>query len=798
MSDRFPLALPEGTVLAGQYIVDKVLGQGGFGITYAATDHKTGAKVAVKEFFPDAMATRTGQTTVVPFTGERGDSYAYGKTCFLQEAETLAQFIGSENIVRIHSYFEENGTAYFVMDFVEGTSFDEYLRQHGGKVSFEEAARILIPVMDALSIVHSRGIVHRDVTPDNIYITKEGGVKLLDFGAARYSLGDKSRSLDIVLKHGFAPKEQYARRGKQGPFTDVYSLGATFYFALTGKRPPDSIERMDEDDLVPPSALGVQIDKAAEDAILLALSVQPAERFQSMAAFKDAMLNVVQGEASRPAPESAPAVAQRFFSAPEAGNVQGEASPGASPAGGAVPPTGRTADGNGMSFPAAEGEADGGRASRKKGLLIGAAVAVPVLLVGILVLALTGRNAEPAGASGSESQESASVAMGEGAQPQGTVQPPVFTPEPTPEVAATPEPTPEPTPIPTVEPTAVPSGGFAVRGNTPENLMNGGICATMDGLDYQIVHEGHALQYHDLDSESYAYVYEDEEGVFSGLSATDGRLYFLYEGAAYVHEVETGALETVSVLEGFSGILKLFVLDDYFVIYCADKNVYRVSRADGESVVCCTVESENKFTLSDDGWIYYVDRNADDLATIWRKRLDTMEEGENSICVNAEKPYMDLCNPIVLDDYLYLCIFDASNIYNCSMLRCSRDLSLENEHLEWMIGSTLNEAVKGYHDSYDYYFNIDNRNRAIYFGINGNQGDGKGTSYFFQIKGKEDGTFDHLFLTQDAYSPNILYFENGNYDVFYRKKNTDENGNATTEVMVVTHDADGNIIHDNE
>ncbi|MBR1471396.1 MAG: protein kinase [Lachnospiraceae bacterium] len=291
MNDKYPLALPENTVLAGQYIIEKVLGQGGFGITYAAWDHKSDHRVAIKEFFPDSLATRQN-LTVVPFTGEREESFNYGKECFLQEAETLARFIGNENIVRIYSYFEEYGTAFFVMEFIEGTSFDVYLKERGGRISFEEAANILIPIMDALAVVHANGIVHRDVTPDNIYITKDGVVKLLDFGAARYSLGDKSRSLDVVLKHGFAPKEQYARHGRQGPFTDVYALGATFYFALTGKRPPDSVERMDVDELIPPSALGVQISKDEESAILLALKVREAERFQSMGAFKGALMSL--------------------------------------------------------------------------------------------------------------------------------------------------------------------------------------------------------------------------------------------------------------------------------------------------------------------------------------------------------------------------------------------------------------------------------------------------------------------------------------------------------------------------
>ena len=308
MDAQYPLALPVGTVLAGQYVIEKVLGEGGFGITYYAKDHKSGGGVAIKEYFPDSMATRT-QSAVVPYTGDRGDNYEYGKECFLQEAETLAQFIGNENIVRIYSFFEENGTAYYVMDYVEGMGFDAYITDKGGKLSFEETLRILAPVMEVLSLVHSRGIIHRDVTPDNIFITNEGTTKLLDFGAARYSLGDKSQSLDVILKHGFAPKEQYVRRGKQGPFTDVYALGATFYFALTGKRPPDSIERMDVDELVPPSSLGVDLPKEAEQAILMALNVQPADRFQSMQAFRSALGQTPQNVVK-------PTV-QRFFTAPD-------------------------------------------------------------------------------------------------------------------------------------------------------------------------------------------------------------------------------------------------------------------------------------------------------------------------------------------------------------------------------------------------------------------------------------------------------------------------------------------------
>ena len=149
--------------------------------------------------------------------------------------------------------------------------------------------RVALPIMDALAAMHETGIIHRDVTPDNIYITKDGTVKLLDFGAARYSLGNVSRSLDVILKHGFAPKEQYSRHGRQGPYTDVYSLGATIYYAITGVKPDDAIERSDEDNLPLPTTLGAKISIAQEATLLKALAVAPAARYQSMPEFRAAI-----------------------------------------------------------------------------------------------------------------------------------------------------------------------------------------------------------------------------------------------------------------------------------------------------------------------------------------------------------------------------------------------------------------------------------------------------------------------------------------------------------------------------
>ena len=286
---KYPHALPYGTALGGQYITGRKLGQGGFGITDAAQDYKSKQIVAIKEFFPDGMVARGEASAVVPFSGQREEYFHYGKSSFLEEARILSQFNGVPGIVKVYSYFEEHGTAYFAMEFVDGASLQDYINQQGGRLSPDEAKRILYPVMDALSAVHAQGIIHRDIKPDNIYIGKQGDVKVLDFGSARYSMGEKSRSLDMVLTHGFAPREQYSRHGRQGAYTDVYALAATFYCTVTGRVPPDSIDRLDEDTLVLPSTLGARLSPAEEDALLQALAVEPRDRFDSMAAFKAAM-----------------------------------------------------------------------------------------------------------------------------------------------------------------------------------------------------------------------------------------------------------------------------------------------------------------------------------------------------------------------------------------------------------------------------------------------------------------------------------------------------------------------------
>lgn len=288
---KYPLALPEGSILAGRYLLGNVLGQGGFGITYAALDVKHQTKVAIKEFFPDTLVFRTeNRHTVASRTDGIQQDFAYGKTQFLTEAKILAELNWHPNIVNVKRYFEENHTAYFVMEYLPGVSLQQYTRSQGGTIPWQTALDMVAPVMGALYIAHQIGIIHRDVTPDNIIITTGGEIKLLDFGAARFSLGDRSRSFDVILKAGYAPVEQYARHGRQGPYTDVYSVAATLYAVTTGYLPIEAIKRDENTPLVSPSQYGVQISAAQEQALLKALSVQAKDRYQTMEAFGKAIL----------------------------------------------------------------------------------------------------------------------------------------------------------------------------------------------------------------------------------------------------------------------------------------------------------------------------------------------------------------------------------------------------------------------------------------------------------------------------------------------------------------------------
>ena len=644
MDEKFPLALPEGTILAGQYMIEKVLGQGGFGITYKATDHKTNQKVAVKEFFPDTLAYREA-TTVISYPGERSESYEYGKESFLQEAQTLAEFIGNENIVRIHSYFEENGTAYFVMDYIEGKSFDEYIKERGGKISVEEAKRILIPMMDALNLVHSKGIVHRDVTPDNIYLTSDGTVKLLDFGAARYSLGDKSRSLDVILKHGFAPKEQYTRRGKQGPFTDIYSLGATFYFAITGKRPPDSVERLDEDDLIPPSNLGVDITEYQESAILQALSVQPADRFQTMADFKRVLLN-----------ENI-TTNQIFFTAPEVATapVVNQEPPVTYQA---TPAMQQTVSMTQQSYSATQQDPSVVQQAvqkpeimKSKKLIIGIAGAlVVVFVVGIALLGNRKENDTNMASTSAVANDSTSGKNN--SQPSNTddYSDSATSSSETTEVEEPETETPEAEPAKAEEetnaqqPTTYDVSELIVVGNTAANIRNGGIYTVSENRQFWCDYDCHSLITDDSQ-----YIYRDQEEQFSCLSYYNGILYFLYGGKAYMWDRSEDSRQTrIPELEAYGSIESLYVTTGCYFIY-ADGKLYRISRKTGMEEEFISIPYSVNIAF-DDGWLYYIDTNSDGQSTIYKVSASDFSNYADYLSVKSGT----FSCPVVDEDVIYV------------------------------------------------------------------------------------------------------------------------------------------------
>jgi serine/threonine protein kinase len=284
--------LPPHTILNGRYLLGRVLGYGGFGITYLAWDLKLQIKLAVKEYFPQNLATRTpGNISISIYTsGDAREHFNYGSEKFIDEARALAQFNNHPCIVSVLDFFKENNTAYLVMEYIEGVNLKEYLDNKGGKLPVKMALEIMMPAMDALREVHNTGMLHRDISPENIYITKGKQVKLLDFGAARFAMGEHSKSLSIVLRPGYSPEEQYRSKGKQGPWTDIYAVAASIYRMITGEVPPDALDRKEEDTIKPPSTLGIEISLAVEEALLKAIAIKAADRFQTIGEFQQVLL----------------------------------------------------------------------------------------------------------------------------------------------------------------------------------------------------------------------------------------------------------------------------------------------------------------------------------------------------------------------------------------------------------------------------------------------------------------------------------------------------------------------------
>jgi serine/threonine protein kinase len=285
------LALPDGTELVGDYRIKRVLGAGGFGITYLADEMALARLVTIKEYFPADFAARRSTSDASPRSQDCAEDYKWGLERFIEEAQTLARFV-HPNIVRVYRYFRANNTGYMVLHFEEGGSFKAWLKGLKRAPRQNELDKILNPLLDALEMVHGGAFLHRDIAPDNIIIRKDGSPVLIDFGSARGEIASHSKTVSALVKPGYSPYEQYATTSRQqGPWTDIYALGATLYHAVSGKRPPDAPSRMVNDEYVTARAVALSSYRPTFlAAIDKSLRLEIGERPQSVAQWREQLL----------------------------------------------------------------------------------------------------------------------------------------------------------------------------------------------------------------------------------------------------------------------------------------------------------------------------------------------------------------------------------------------------------------------------------------------------------------------------------------------------------------------------
>ncbi len=273
--------LSAGTLLQGRYVIGRLIGQGGFGATYLGWDERLQVKVALKEYFPVSLAGRAEGGALKPYVEAHIGTFRDGIVKFIEEARTLTRLRYVKEVVEVLDHFEANGTAYLVMELLIGRTLQRYLLEEGGSIDYRRALGLMLPIAKAVHEVHRLGLVHRDISPDNIFLLDGGEAKLLDFGAARHCIGEALGALTVILKRGYAPPEQYVSDGRQGPWTDVYALAATLYCAITGRPPPDAAARQGTE-LIRPSRLGIHIPPAVEEVLLGGLALGWQDRPRDM------------------------------------------------------------------------------------------------------------------------------------------------------------------------------------------------------------------------------------------------------------------------------------------------------------------------------------------------------------------------------------------------------------------------------------------------------------------------------------------------------------------------------------
>ena len=368
-------ALPMGTILAGKYLVGRVLGQGGFGITYVGWDIALERKVAIKEYYPSGQVSRNpGSRGLTWYTSVQSQQAKQnGTQIFLKEARKMSKVDDIPNVVRVRDLFQENETAYIVMDFVEGETLKARLEKTG-PLPWEQAKGIFLPAIQAMEQVHQAGLVHRDISPDNLMLTPDGKVKILDLGAAKDLSINSGASSMQVAKGGFSPFEQYTQRGSSGPWTDVYAMAATVYYTLTGKLPPVATDRVVEDTISWEEPGLKALSAQALEALQKAMVISAKNRMQSMEELEKGLYST----AVEPAPTPAPQPVQEARPEPQ---PEQEAKPAPQPTPEPAPQA------------QSEPKPKAGEKSGKK-LWIAAAAVIAVVLCGALVWANAGKPAD--------------------------------------------------------------------------------------------------------------------------------------------------------------------------------------------------------------------------------------------------------------------------------------------------------------------------------------------------------------------------------------------------------------------
>ena len=290
-----PFELKPGTKLKNRYVIGTEIGAGGFGITYKAWDEMLAQIVAVKEYYPSAIGIvnrNPGEAKVIVCSGKSEEEFEKGRQRFLIEAKYMSKFIANPNIHHVYDFFSANGTSYIVMEFLSGITYKNFIRQSGnGQIDWTAAVKVTRSVLNALRDFHKAGIIHRNINPDNVFILENSEIKLIGLDTAKWP--DEENVLSCILTPGYAPPELYQRKSRQGPWTDIYPVGAMLYRVIVGRVPDESINRAVRDEMVPPKELVENLPDYVNNAIMRAMAVNPKHRFQNVDQFEEALSDKV-------------------------------------------------------------------------------------------------------------------------------------------------------------------------------------------------------------------------------------------------------------------------------------------------------------------------------------------------------------------------------------------------------------------------------------------------------------------------------------------------------------------------